>query len=1230
MHNLAENIRNALSGKKPGLLEDARQILNALEYKSERTMDETFAPADFLREFKSSRDGINESELRECAKNIGIIFQVGDEEICETRSLLAADFQRNSEHSFNFVAVELDAKKDYPRWRLARMTRAVNRCFAAPTVILFRHLDEERNDSVSLSFVHRRESKIDKSKDVLGRVSILRAIRRDRPHHGHLDILKDLALSQRLEWIRDEKKIIDFHGLFHAWLAALDIETLNKNFYHDLYSWFLRATRATFPNPENRPIGCEEQVIRLITRLLFIWFIKEKGLVSEEFFKEKDVQKMLTRFDYVNGDYYYCAILQNLFFATLNTEIDKRKFSEKKRKTHRNFNCYRHAHMLTNQNAFIKLMEKTPFVNGGLFDCMDSEESHTSGGEEWRQDYFSDTDGKNPEQRDTKRRKFLRVPDGLFFDEKGIIKILRRYKFTVVENTPVEQEVALDPELLGNVFENLLAAYNPETRDEVRKQLASQSAAPPRSSTKKIARRKTVRRKTGSYYTPRTVVEYMADEALVAHFSVAVRPDSDDQDFGDRLRKLLSHEFADQTAQKPFSAREKKELVQAIANLRVLDMAVGSGAFPMGILHKLALALFKLDPENKLWRNLQVERAKTQTADVFPNRNHLRREERLKEINNAFENYAHPFGRKLFLIQNSIFGVDIQPVACEIAKLRLFITLAIEQERNGSKRNNYGFRPLPNLESRFVAANSLVAIDAEKLQSEQVNILLGNLRENRERHFNANTRDKKVACMREGRKLRKQLKSELRKLGLSDQADQIGDWDPYDQNKSASWFEPEWMFSVRDGFDIVIGNPPYVRNESLSESDKDEMRAQYPDIYNRKADLYTYFYRRGHSVLRDNGRICLITSNKFMRVDYGANLREFLMRKSAVRTVVDFGELPVVEAGTDMAIVHAEKASPEKAVMTAAMVKDAADIENIDEFVHNHGFRMPVSALSKSEWTLENSAKARKLVQKIRAKGRMLREYAKPHFHRGITTGCNDAFVIDEDTRKQLIAKDPKSAKIIKPWLDGRNIKKWRGEWAGKYVLFVREDTDINAYPSVKAHLAAYKAGLLARSKPNADKWFALQSPTTPKNYERAKIVYNETSKEMHAYVDHDGLYINKTGFIIVAPDNEFLLGILNSQLMDWFYRMTFPAWGDPWNRGRPQFRGTRMKELRIPPADARVRQAIASKVQAILDNPLSKKVRRLEEEIDEKVYALYGLTAAEIRLVEERRKTKPAGAAAQ
>ena len=223
----------------------------------------------------------------------------------------------------------------------------------------------------------------------------------------------------------------------------------------------------------------EEHIIRLITRLLFVWFIKEKGLIADALFTETQVSPLLKDYDRDTGDSYYRAVLQNLFFATLNTEIGKRRFSKGGNTGHRNFSLYRYKDQLTDPAGLLTLFEQTPFINGGLFDCLDSEEATRDGG--YRVDCFSD-----------EHYRKLSLPNRLFFDDdKGLIPLLKGYKFTVEENTPIEQEVALDPELLGKVFENLLAAYNPETGATARKQ-------------------------TGSYYTPRPIVDYMVEEALVA------------------------------------------------------------------------------------------------------------------------------------------------------------------------------------------------------------------------------------------------------------------------------------------------------------------------------------------------------------------------------------------------------------------------------------------------------------------------------------------------------------------------------------------------------------------------------------------------------------------------------------------------------------------------------------------------------------------------------------------
>ena len=206
------------------------------------------------------------------------------------------------------------------------------------------------------------------------------------------------------------------------------------------------------------------------------------------------------------------------------------------------------------------------------------------------------------------------------------------------------------------MFENLLAAYNPETGATARKQ-------------------------TGSYYTPRPIVDYMVEEALVAALAERVSPtDGDARFWEERLRYLFDYAQVFDDASEWFDNRETDEVVRAISGLKILDPAVGAGAFPMGVLHKLTLALRRLDPDNTRWERLQKERAIHRTADAFDTKDGQTRDEELTEISRIFENYSGDFGRKLYLIQNSIFGVDIQSIACQIAKLRCFISLVIEQE----------------------------------------------------------------------------------------------------------------------------------------------------------------------------------------------------------------------------------------------------------------------------------------------------------------------------------------------------------------------------------------------------------------------------------------------------------------------------------------------------------------------------------------------------------------------
>ena len=371
---------------------------------------------------------------------------------------------------------------------------------------------------------------------------------------------------------------------------AFSIEPVTKQFYEEIQSWYFWAMdKIKFPddykyseNPEkDREIRNATNLIRLITRIIFIWFIKEKGLIPEVLFDREKLKEIVKDFSKPYASNYYNAILQNLFFATLNSKMKERSWAKdegflKNRSNYGVKNLYRYEDkFLVSEDKVLGIFKDIPFLNGGLFDCLDKEDEKI---------YI---DGFTRIQK-----KQAIIPDYLFFQQnetrvdlseyglgsskqvRGLIEILKSYNFTIDENTPIDQEIALDPELLGKVFEILLASYNPETAT-------------------------TARKATGSYYTPREIVDYMVEESLREYLKTKL-PDIGE----DKLDILLSYseEVPD------FSDEEKQKIISAIDEIKILDPACGSGAFPMGILHKLVYILQKIDPDNKQWHELQYQK----------------------------------------------------------------------------------------------------------------------------------------------------------------------------------------------------------------------------------------------------------------------------------------------------------------------------------------------------------------------------------------------------------------------------------------------------------------------------------------------------------------------------------------------------------------------------------------------------------------------------------------------
>ena len=1159
-----EAIKSALAAMQNGvLLEKSKDLLSTLGYRSELTLELSGTVHDFFQEFPPLNPNTKtEQEFRQHAKSAQIIFQFTKDEIeedPEQMTLLESNaFDKGNIKSFLFCAVELK-DNNYSRTKYAEFTREINKRLFAPTVILFRAADR-----LTIAFADRRPDKTDGDRDVLGQVTLIKDIRLNNPHRAHLDILSELSLEECVKWIDEKQKPKNFDGLLAAWLAKLDTEELNKQFYRKLFSWFEWATaEAKFPTDENRTIKPAEHVIRLITRLLFIWFIKEKGLIAAELFNKTQIQDLLTEDDFNNGDFYYRTVLQNLFFATLNTEIDKRKFSTVGYATNRDFSRYRYKDQMLDPDKLLEIFGQTPFINGGLFDCLDSWEA--TGEESYRIDCFSDNQYKK-----------LSIPNCLFFNtHHGLIPLLEHYKFTVEENTPIEQEVALDPELLGRVFENLLAAYNPETGATVRKQ-------------------------TGSYYTPRAIVDYMVDEALVATLSQKCSPtDSDTQLWEERLRYLLDYAQIFDDASEWFDDVETDAIVKTISELKILDPAVGSGAFPMGMLHKLTLALRRLDPDNSRWEKLQKERALQRAEIAFDTQDDPTRREELIEIDETFKRYRDSdFGRKLYLIQNSIFGIDIQPVACQIAKLRFFISLAIEQEPEQNVEN-FGIKPLPNLETRFIAANTLIGLKQQQtLTSNKARDLERELGDNRERHFHAATRQRKREYQRKDEQLRAELALELKSMGTpADDAERIAQWDPYDQNATADWFDPEWMFGVPDGFDVVIGNPPYINIENLPITTKDYLFNNYRTCQGR-TDIYIAFLEKSISILSAKGFMGFILPYAFATQKYGEKMRKTLIDNHNIREIVDASSYRIFENAivyNIILMVGNHKLQDHTKVRLHHSNADFDERSGKEFLIDQHAFaKLKDSRLETNPIVFDSIKIKEKIWQRaIRFDQICLVAYGARLNHRSKKLG-----------KDHYISQLPVSGS--KQFCEGKSIERYSFAQIG-WLNYVPDEHYNPMFPE----LFENKKLMFIRIVKDQ-----LRFAYDDEGFYNSHTVINCVRLDLLSGVSHSSArraFRSADSNLAKKHDYKFLLGVLNSNFTNWYFRNFL---SDGLN-----FYPNDAKELPIRDVSAEQQIPIIELVDQILDAKRTGSdadTFSAENEIDKLVYALYDLTPEEIAIVEE------------
>ena len=1135
------------------LKDAARQFLASLGYKSDRFIaDANSRPQAFLDLFGSGHPFDSVKALVAEWKSADLLFQLTDEELSRETSLFAdTSVRAGLLKSYVFIAIELKGN-DYARGKLSAITRQINRLFPMPVMVFFRH-----QTRLTIAVINRRVNKLDENKDVLGKVTLISGIDFANPHRGHLDILASLSFPNLVH--PQKKPITDFDTLHAAWEQIFNVELLNERFYRELANWYFWALpQVEFPNDTKKDSEEKHQassLIRLLTRLIFCWFLKEKNLIPDKLFHPADLAKLLNGFDpdSETSSTYYHAVLQNLFFATLNQRMGKdgngtsyRKFVfdegyAKNKKNHDLNNYFRYESFFTiPPDDALALFEDIPFLNGGLFECLDKRD------DEIEKTFYLDGFSRNAKKRPT-------VPDRLFFDggetadlsaaygdikrkkEKvsGLIHILNRYKFTIVENTPIDQEVALDPELLGKVFENLLASYNDETKTTARKQ-------------------------TGSFYTPRPIVDYMVDESLKSHFTriLVEKACMNEHDACAGLDLL----FAYTEKEHAFTFAEVATLIAAIDALKTLDPACGSGAFPMGILHKLVYILGKLDPDNERWKQTQLAK-----LDSAPMR---------EELERAFTDNNDDYGRKLYLIENCLYGVDIQPIAIQITKLRFFISLVCDQKTNRNKKENHGIRPLPNLETKFVAADTLIGLpipEPDLFIRSVIEPIEKEIECSYHSHFSIQRRDHKLALQKKIKDLRKKLSDTLvhglgaeKNAEIVKKAKHVADWDPFDPQASADFFDPHWMFgrSLKDGFNIVIGNPPYIQIQKFPAAQKAQWEAQKFATYAAMADIYCLFYERGIQFLRNDGHLCYITSNKWMRAGYGEQLRDFFVKRTQPRQVVDFGGVVVFNSATvDSVIVITAKFKTLNPCSSVVLGLDYRFTESLEEYIKAREVSFLLPSDGSSSWVVL-SPERYAIKAQVEAQGVPLEKW-KIQINYGIKTGFNDAFYLTREERDSFVAKDPRCAEFLVPLMRGRFIERYRSNWDGTWMIATFPSYNLNAsqlprlilqrLESNRAMLEpkprGWKGTNWAGRKAGSYQWFETQDPIAYcAEFAKPKIIYPNMTKYLPFYFDErEGFFTNDKSFIITSQTESlpYLVAFLNSHLFRCSFIDNFPNLGE-------------------------------------------------------------------------------------
>ena len=854
---------------------------------------------------------------------------------------------------------------------------------------------------------------------------------------------------------------------------AFDVEAVTRDFFKKYRETFETVEGAIkgVRGPELRRLYTQ----RLFNRLMFISFIQKKGWLKFPSMEDNEYLEALWRDHNAKAKdaakepgNFYTDRLSHLFFRGLNNPAHLDLLATNRGKSA--------------PDSFLqRRIGDVPYLNGGLFEKSD--------------------DGTDDDAAIT-------VPDKAI---RAIVEdLFARFNFTVTESTPLDVEVAVDPEMLGKVFEELV----------------------------------TGRHESGSYYTPKPIVSFMCREALKGHLRTKCPGETE----AAIARFVDEHDAS--------GIRDGEAILNALRTMRCCDPACGSGAYLLGMMHEL------LDLRACLFASDKKLDAKT-----------------------AYE-------RKLEIIQTNVYGVDLDEFAVNIARLRLWLSLAVDFTGDAPP-------PLPNLDFKIEAGDSLSAPDPSdagqlQLQKPLVDEFLARKRE----FFKAHSTEKKP-LKKKIDALREKIKAWTHTgSGLPDNA---FDW----QVEFAEVF-------IDGGFDAILANPPYVRQELIKDQ-KPRLKSVFGPLFSGTADLYVFFYLRGLQLLGPGGMLAYISSNKWFRAGYGEKLRAHIAKTTTVQTILDFHDLPVFEAVAYPMIFTAAKRPP--AESHTATLAEPPDLEppypDVKEVVTKYGHQMPATALGRDgTWHLHSLAAQKTASHFTKAAGSPLRSLLGSDFYRGLSTGLNEAFVIDDATRKSILAADPGSKKVIKPYLAGKDVKRWHLEDRKLWIIYSTWDFDIAKFPGVAKHLKRFETQLKARPECRANryKWWCMARYGSEyvTYFDKPKIVSTKVSVRPTFTLDTGGHYLGNTSYFATVTEEaleHFVLAVLNSSTFHRYAKETFVGKQSGWYEVQP----AGLENFPIPSASAADRSAVGALAQKCLD---AKGVgcEAWEKEIDERVAALYGL----------------------